>query len=676
MLSDIPSEFKIEVSDPKLARGKFIPIILAGGKGRREDVVQTYRRLAESPERFYRANLEYYRKLRESTLRVETPDPQLNLAFEWAKIALDSLFVDNPDLGFGMVAGLGMSGTSGRPGFGWFFGGDTYINSLAMLGYGDFEKSRRAIEFLQKFQRDDGKMAHEISQSAGYIEWFKDYPYAYIHADTSPFYIVAAGEYLSRTGDRDFIIRSYPSLKRAFDWSAATDGDGDGLMDNRLAGLGGVEYGELTDIQSDVYLSAVWVKACEAMGNLASAAGDTATLGKSRDLASRARKSFESRFWNGETGTYVFGFNKDGRQVSEISPMCSLALMWGLTEATKSEQTLRRLQSADVTADWGVRILSTGSRHYEPLNYNYGAAWPFQAGWLSAAQFRHDFPLQAFLTLRSTARHTFDNELGAITELFSGDRNIWPAEGVSHQGFSSTGVAFPFVRGLLGLDSDVAEKSIRFSPGFPADWGTVIIENYRVGQGSVNLSVRRNDQALSVDIRQSGLDGYTLFFAPKLEAGARVRECLVDGNPVSGFAVRDRERTVTPEMTHRLLRDSARIEIRLETSFQLLPPDQLSRTGDSDRGVKLIDVHQRANVLRIELEGLGGREYRLPVKHAEKAGAVRGAELRAGWLVVRLPSSDSGQFLRHVDRGGAEVTGKPRGAAIGPGRQLDRSSRG
>jgi len=35
--------------------------------------------------------------------------------------------VDNPLLGKGMVAGLGASGSSGRPGFGWFFGGDGEI---------------------------------------------------------------------------------------------------------------------------------------------------------------------------------------------------------------------------------------------------------------------------------------------------------------------------------------------------------------------------------------------------------------------------------------------------------------------------------------------------------------------------------------------------------------------
>ena len=51
----------------------------------------------------------------------------------------------------------------------------------------------------------------------------------------------------------------------------------------------------------------------------------------------------------------------------------------------------RRASSAELVADWGVRMLSTRSSLYEPLNYNYGAAWPFLSGWVSAALFGHGF---------------------------------------------------------------------------------------------------------------------------------------------------------------------------------------------------------------------------------------------------------------------------------------------
>jgi len=160
MLSDTPSEFKIEIPDPKKTHNKYIPIYIAGGKGERASIQKTYEYFINNPEDLYLKTQEHYCKLRENTLRIKTPDKRLNLAFEWAKVAFDNLIVENPDLGKGLVAGLGASGTNGRPGFGWFFGGDAYINSFSINSYGDFNNVRDALAFTQKWQRSDGKMAH------------------------------------------------------------------------------------------------------------------------------------------------------------------------------------------------------------------------------------------------------------------------------------------------------------------------------------------------------------------------------------------------------------------------------------------------------------------------------------------------------------------------------------
>ena len=84
--------------------------------------------------------------------------------------------VTNPLLGTGLVAGFRTSGESERPGFAWFFGRDALWTVLASTSIGDFDTARTALEFLQKFQRDDGKIPHEISQSASLIPWFTDYP--------------------------------------------------------------------------------------------------------------------------------------------------------------------------------------------------------------------------------------------------------------------------------------------------------------------------------------------------------------------------------------------------------------------------------------------------------------------------------------------------------------------
>jgi len=81
--------------------------------------------------------------------------------------------VNNPYLGTGLVAGYRTSGESQRPGFAWFFGRDSFWTSFALNSAGDFANARTALEFIGKYQREDGKIPHEISQGANFVQWFK-----------------------------------------------------------------------------------------------------------------------------------------------------------------------------------------------------------------------------------------------------------------------------------------------------------------------------------------------------------------------------------------------------------------------------------------------------------------------------------------------------------------------
>jgi hypothetical protein len=177
-LPDAPSQFTIAVTPDDAARG-LVPIAISASHEGSAAARKIYADLLASIESSYCATEAHYRRLREEMTSVRTPDPRIDLAFEWGKVALDKGFVCNPHLGCGLIAGLGPSGTTERPGFGWFFGGDAFMNAWAMTAYGDFETVKQTLEFLRRRQRTDGKMMHELSQGAGYIRWFEDFPYGY-----------------------------------------------------------------------------------------------------------------------------------------------------------------------------------------------------------------------------------------------------------------------------------------------------------------------------------------------------------------------------------------------------------------------------------------------------------------------------------------------------------------
>ena len=646
MLSDSPSEFQIKLPDPKKVKDKFIPIYLAGGQGDREDILNVYKKLQESPEQYYLENFRHYQDLQEGTLQIQTPEPELDLAFHWAKVAFDNLIVDNPTLGKGLVAGLGASGTSGRPGFGWFFGGDAYINSFSFMSYGAHETVRDILAFTQKWQRDDGKMSHELSQAEGYIDWWNDYHYGYIHGDTTPYYITAVYDYMQKSGDVDFIKKSWESLKKAYSWCLSTDANNDGLMDNRKAGLGALEYGALTGIETDIYLAAIWVRAAMAMQHMAKAVGDKTLEHTAAQHFFLAKKAFEEKFWDKDSQFYVYAFNTEGEHVQEISPWNAVGLMWELGTPERSRISLERICSSELTTDWGIRSISNKSPYFQPLNYNYGAVWPFLTSWVTTALYKHSLPLQGYTLLLATARHTFDNALGSITEVFSGSHNVWPQEAVPHQGFSTAGVILPLVRGLLGLEGDAINKILIFSPHFPADWDNVKIFNYKIGNASFSIDYEKSQGKISVTIKSEGAEGYKIHFALNLSATTKIQSLSINGEPAVFNTIHG---TQTIQIGADIHINGSPLLFELDTlpSLEILPVIPRTKVGNRNIGLKILSVRKKESSLVIKVEGLAKTDYVLRVLNPEMAESVTGAVLKGGQLKITIPEGPKGEFMLH-----------------------------
>jgi len=649
MLSDNPSEFKIVITDPKNTIGKYIPIIMAGGPRKRLQIFKIYETLLDSPEKHYQDTFDHYQNLLKNTLRVRTPNRKLNQALDWAKVSFDNLVVNNPNLGLGMIAGLGASGTSGRPGFGWFFGGDAYINSLSMLSYGEFSNVRKILAFTQKWQRKDGKMAHELSQAEGYVDWWKDYHYGYIHGDTTPYYIAAMYEYLRTSGDLPFINESWDSLKKAFNWCLSTDVNKDGLMDNKRAGLGALEYGALTNIETDIYMSAVWVRAAYAMTRLAEAVGSQSLAKHTGTIHEKAQKAFEEKFWDEKSGFYAYAFNAKGEKVEEISPWNAVGLMWGLGDPERSRRSLEKLCSSELTTDWGVRSISNKSKYYSPLNYNYGAVWPFLTSWVTTALFKNHMPLQGYNTLMSTVQHTYDNSLGNLTEVFSGTHYAWPQEAVSHQGFSTAGVVLPSVRGLLGLDGNASEKKIIFAPHFPADWGHVSLQNFKIGNAGFSFDYQRAVDKISVNISPNKAEGCQLVFAPAMALGNEIKAVTVNGDPAD-FEQKISGSILQPWIVIEVRNEPILIEISFDPTLEILPFPPDTQVGDKNRGLKVISILREGSDITLNVEGLSGNTYRMRVLNSDQIQSMEGAKVKGGWIVLGIPGGEEGEFSSHTIR--------------------------
>jgi glycogen debranching enzyme len=146
------------------------------------DAASVYQHLLTDMPRLCADSLRHYLDLDSQGTEFLTPDPAANRALRWARVALDQLKICNPELGCGYVADICPSGSGCRPNYAWFFQ-DALVTAPAYLEYGGSESVREILQFSQKHQLADGKIAHEVAQSAGFIDWFKGHTWPYIHAD-------------------------------------------------------------------------------------------------------------------------------------------------------------------------------------------------------------------------------------------------------------------------------------------------------------------------------------------------------------------------------------------------------------------------------------------------------------------------------------------------------------
>lgn len=506
----------------------YIPIILVGGEMPRDSVRAIYQHLL-SPgviEAEWRRRKQHADSILTHSLTVESPDEMLNRAFAWAKLNLDESMVCNPDLGCGLVAGYGLSGAaSDRPGFGWFFGGDASINSLAMTALGGPHHANvrdGAFRFFAKYQRADGKITHEISQAAAKIDWFGAYPYAFYHGDTTPFWILALGEYWKQTADTLLVRELWGNLRRAFDWSRRADTDGDGLMENPVAGAGALEVGDLQiGIVSDVYLSGVWIAALERFARMAEAMRDAALARDAREIRARALATLERKLWMPALGQYAFALLEGGRINENLTAWPATAMAFDVFDRARGAQMAARLASSEIMTDWGARPLAASSRLFDPLHYNNGAVWPFVTGWVALAQYRYGNPLAGYFALSAIARTTFDEARGRNPEVISG-RVYKPLDtSVPQQFFATSMIVTPLVRGLLGIDVDAPAGALTLAPQLPSQWERVSVRNLSVGAALVDAEITQEPGRIAAAVTVHGNRPIRVTFSPRLPLGAR-----------------------------------------------------------------------------------------------------------------------------------------------------------
>jgi glycogen debranching enzyme len=669
---DLPIRFEIEMSPEEATLG-YVPIVLAGSVTGPDAAQEAYGRLLAGIPALYEKNVAHYKKLLGETLSVTTPDPRLDESFAWAKIGIDKGLATSPMLGTGLLAGFRSSGDGERPGFAWFFGRDALWTALALDSYGDFASARTALAFLGKYQRKDGKVPHEISQSAGMLPWFTDYPYPWNSADATPLYVIAQADLFRAAGDRAFLDESWDSIVRAWRFTAATDTDGNGLVENTKFGHGWVEGGALYPPHEEIYQQGVWMEACRGLAALAEARGDQALAGEARAAAERTRVAVEKTYWLADRSFYGYATQRPREKPAEAEPgperarrqkrldalasarfydedtvLPAVPMWWGWLDSEHAQAELDRLGGGALATDWGQRLLSNRSELYDPLSYHYGSVWPLFTGWASMAAYRYGRPHVAYQALMANALLRSASAVGYVTELLSGDFPTAFGRSSHHQVWSEAMVATPVVRGLLGLSIEDGGRALRFAPQLPADWDRVSVTRVPVAGGPVDLALVRGGGRLSVTMTRpsSGGPPLKMVLAPAFPLDARVHS--VSTGRIQVTRVGDVQKA---EVTLGVTTTRTEVVFMYDEGTDVYARHEPAAAGAENAGLRILRSRADATALRLLLEGRGGRTYLLQVRTPRALGSAPGVNARrAGrdWQVEVRFEAGEGYVRREV----------------------------
>jgi len=652
--SSTENSFRLGIT--QRGKDKKVLVIAASVAGQAE-AEKIYQHLLTSYVESITESADYYRTYLDKTVRLELPDAPLQQAYDWARISTIQGMVKNPYLGAGLVAGYRTSGVSQRPGFAWFFGRDSLWTSLALNAEGDYSTTRTALDFISKFQREDGKVPHEISQSASLVPWFKDYPYAYVSADATPLFIIAMNDYASQSGDVAFVREKWDNLWRASQFLRSTY-DAQGLAQNAGSGHGWVEGGPLLPVKNEYYQAGLGVEALSALSNLARLLGkdDVAKLAASEFDSKRA--ALDQAYWSPGSGMYAFARKQDNQQVDEASVLATVPMWFGLPDAVHGNAMITKLSDADQLTDWGMRIISSNSKLYDGSGYHFGAVWPLFTGWASVGEYRYHRAIPAYFNLRANALLATDGALGHFTEVLSGDYNQSFATSSPHQIWSSAMVISPILRGMFGLQVNAEKHEIALAPHVPAGWTSFSIKNVHLGGVGVDFEYHKTVDSITLEIRRTGSGDCWVDFSPAISKRTEVVGVELNGRPLHHTL----EQNIDDQ--HVVLRfgltgASDTVAVHLKNDFGLSLANELPALGSASKSLRVIDEswNESRDQLTLDLSGLTGKPYELEVWNPAQIASVKGGELtKTGKLRIQMSQGPDGarvpqkvliQFQKH-----------------------------
>jgi glycogen debranching enzyme len=481
---------------------------------------------ALKPAPFVRSLLHANRELRQAAQGaavVETSNPVFDAILRRSMADLAMLKTETPQ---------GPYPCAGTPWYATTFGRDGLVTALQMLWI-DAKMARGVLFRLAALQAkmvdpasdaEPGKILHEVR--LGEMAALGEVPFGlyYGSADSTPLFVLLAGLYFERTGDIKTLRDLWPAIELALAWIDGADRDGDGFVEYFRAtesGLANQGWKDSSDavFHADGRLATGPIALCEVQGYvfyakrlIARCARRLGLPDRADALEAQARRlavQFERAFWRDDLHLYALALDGAKEPCRVRTSNSGQVLFTGIAQPDHAAVVARRLLEPDLFSGWGIRTVSRSEVRYNPMSYHNGSVWPHDNGLIAMGLSK----IGAKAAVNAIFSGLFDAatymDLHRLPELFCGfqrPRNRGPTRypvACMPQAWASA-APFCLLQAALGLEIDPATGELRLrNPSLPKFLREVTVRNLKVGDGSVDFTVRRDGSVVSVSVLRS-----------------------------------------------------------------------------------------------------------------------------------------------------------------------------
>lgn len=419
---------------------------------------------------------------------------------------------------------------AGVPWFSTPFGRDGLITALQTLWLQPV-LARGVLSFLAATQADDvdpaseaqpGKIIHEMRE--GEMAALAEVPFRryYGSVDATPLFVILAGRYFQRSGDKEFITRIWPNIERALQWTVGQLEQHDFLIYARHGDKGLVHQGwkDSNDavFHADGRTAPAPIALCEVQGyafaacmhgaELAEVLGASTAAVRWRNHAERLRERFEERFWLEQSGFYALAIDGEGTPCAVRSSNPGHLLYTGIASAQRAARTVQALLSPTSFNGWGLRTIFEGEARYNPMSYHNGSVWPHDTAIAAAGMARYGFKEEALSLVEGLFNAAIRFDLHRLPELFCGFERL-PGQAPTHYPVAcapqawASGAVFMLLEAILGLHfSPLAPRVYLHHPRLPDYINWLRIRGLTHQGGELDLVVQRHGRDIAVNIER------------------------------------------------------------------------------------------------------------------------------------------------------------------------------